>query len=109
FDAFSLPPDATGTSVVAGSPTVMEYTKTGDPDDSLVLTVDSASKFTGVASGKDSRFITYGQTKSGTGNDSALLDGSILRLDGPRAVVTLPADPMPANALYLVWPANADG
>src|SRR5262249_20131612 len=66
FDTFDLPANATGSSAATGSPTITEFTRSGGRDESLAITGGSFSIYqSGTAAfGKDTRFVSYGQTSS---------------------------------------------
>jgi hypothetical protein len=103
WDVFA--PPVTATPPVSGAPTIAEWTRTGAPDDSLILTGDKLSVNTGINQGKDTQFVIYGQT---TGNNSFLSAALIQRLDGLKAAITLPAG-LPAWSTYMLWPENFSG
>ncbi|MGA3008604.1 MAG: glycosyl hydrolase family 28-related protein, partial [Opitutaceae bacterium] len=88
-----------------GTPTIAEWTRTGASDDSLIMTGDAFSNLTGTGQGKDTQFLVYGQTGGG---DAVQAPASILRLDGMKAAVNLPAG-LPAWSTYFVWPGNSAG
>ena len=92
-------------SVLPGVPTIAEWTRTGRPDDSLILTGDLFSNSTGVDEAKDSEFLVYGQTNA---SDAVQILAAIQRLDGPKVAITLPAA-LPAWSTYLIWPRNSTG
>ena len=104
WDVFA-PPVGAG-SASSGVPTIAEWTQTGAPDDTLILTGDEFSRFApGNDAGKDTQFLCYGQTTSSNGIQ---VPGSIQRLDGMKAAVTLPAA-LPPWSTYLLWPRNSAG
>ncbi len=90
---------------VWGVPAIAEWTRTGAPDDSLILTGDLLSNFAAPDEGKDSEFLVYGQT---TVNDSIQAPALIQRLDGLKAAITLPTL-LPAWSMYFIWPKNSNG
>jgi alpha-tubulin suppressor-like RCC1 family protein len=103
WDAFT--PPVTATPPASGTPTIAEWTRTGGPDDSLILTGDVFSNDTGTNAGNDTQFAVYGQT---TANNSSLSAALIQRLDGLKAAITLPAG-LPPWSTYFVWPKNSSG
>jgi len=103
FDAYTPPVD--GSVPATTAPAFAEWTRTGGPDDTLVLTGDQFSRYTGSNEGKDTRFLIYGQTRE---TDGGTGDGLIQRLDGLTAAVTLDDD-LPAGSMYLLWASNEDG
>lgn len=102
FDPF-VPPVTPGLAL-AGTPAIAEWTKTGKPDAVVALTGSRFSTYTADAAGKDTQFQVFGQGVSGSFSGPA----SILRLDGFKAAVILPAG-LPANSEYLIWPVNSVG
>ncbi len=58
--AFAPPVNNSVPSVAA--PTFAEWTRTGAPDDNLVVTSNCFSTFSGADLGKDSNFLVFGQT-----------------------------------------------
>ena len=71
----------------------------------MILTGNSLSNNVGSAAGEDTQFLVYG---SSTGLDATQTSASILRLDGLKAAIALPAG-LPAWSTYLIWPANSTG
>ena len=59
-----------------------------------MLTGEKLSAFTGLSAGKDTRFVAQGR-------DGQLHEAQILRLDGQKAAVTLPAT-LPAWSFYFL-------
>ncbi len=103
WDFFSPPIDSILPSSAA--PTIAEWTHTGGPDDTLILTGDKLSSFSGDDEGRDTQFLFYGQTVQA---DSVKSAGSIRRLDGSKAAVTLPLN-LPLWSTYFLWPKNSAG
>ena len=103
WDVFTPPIDAS--NAISGAPKIAEWTRTGGPDDSLILTADLLSNFTGSDQGKDTEFLVYGQTTASYVVQASAL---IQRLDGSKAAITLPAA-LPAWSTYFIWPKNAAG
>jgi hypothetical protein len=102
-DIFTPPID---TSIPSESaPAFAEWTRTGAPDDSLVMTGSNYSSYSGDHAGKDTRFLVYGQTDV---SDGILTDTAVHRLDGLKAAVRLDAA-LPAWSMYLIWPQNSAG
>jgi hypothetical protein len=88
-----------------GCPAIAEWTRSGGPDDTLVLTGVDFSSYSGDDENKDTRFLVYAQTDT---NDGIFADAAIQRISGDRVAVTL--DPsLPEDAMYIVWPGNANG
>lgn len=102
FDPFVLP--VTSGQPLSGTPTVAEWTRTGKPDGVVALTGSRFSTYTADAAGKDTQFQVFGQGVGGSFYGPA----SILRLDGLKAAIILPAG-LPANSEYLIWPVNSVG
>jgi hypothetical protein len=99
FDSFSIifgtePP-------AANAPQIAEWTRTAGPDESIVLTGETLTSFTGLSAGKDTRFVTQGR-------DGVPHEAQILRLDGQKAAVTLPVK-LPAWSFYFLWAKNQNG
>lgn len=103
FDRF-LPPGRTGRADAA-APDVAEWTRTGRPGDTIVITADQLSTFTGTGAGTDTGFVVYGQTRLRQG---VLLDAEMRRVDGQVSSIELNGQ-LPQNSMYFVWPQNADG
>ncbi|MDF7826681.1 glycosyl hydrolase family 28-related protein [Pontiellaceae bacterium B12227] len=91
-DDLSIDPDA---------PQIAEWTRQSAPGDTMILTGENLSIHSGIAEGRDSRFIFFGEGKSEA-------DALIQRLDGQECAITLPWS-LPADTLYLVWPHNENG
>ncbi len=102
FDPF-VPP-VTPDLPLAGAPAIAEWTRTGKPDAVIALTGSRFSSYTADAAGKDTQFQVFGHGVGGSFSGPA----SILRLDGLKAAVILPAG-LPANSEYLIWPVNSVG
>ncbi len=92
-------------NVASDVPKIAEWTRTGGPDDSLILTADLLSNFTGSDEGKDTEFLVHGQTTAG---DAVQASALIQRLDGSKAAITLPSV-LPAWSTYFIWPKNGAG
>ena len=102
FSAFD--PPVTNTALVSAAPAIAEWTRINAPGDTMALTGDQLSAFTGSNEGRDSRFLFFGDT----GNGKVLADGLIQRLDGLQAAITLP-EALPEDEVYLLWPRNDKG
>jgi hypothetical protein len=122
IDRFVIP-NVTST-VAPNAPIISEWTRSAKVNESIAITGHELSAYpTGTDFGKDSEFLIYGQTKDGTQFDGTLTNGQILRLDGPRAAVTLPSDlldspgamPPPAGSIgsgchgRQLWDGHANG
>ena len=89
-------------SVVGGeAPSIGEWTHSGGPDESIVLTGHNLSRFTGVEEGKDSRFMVYG-------SGGIKREGKIQRLEEGKAVITLSKE-LPSWSMYLLQAGNDAG
>ena len=88
----------------ASAPALAEWTRSNGPGDTLALTGSRLSTFTGEQSGRDTRFVVFGQSATAV----VKTDASIQRISGQQAAITLPDD-LPTPALYMVWPANDKG
>ena len=97
------PPVNTSTPA-ATAPAFAEWTRTGQPDDNLVVTGSSLSTNSGVDLGMDTNFLVYGQNSSG----SALIAAKIQRLDAQKGIITLDAS-LPSWSMYLLWAQNSNG
>jgi polygalacturonase len=97
-------PPVTSTAPVAGAPQGAEWTRIAAPDRIVSLTGVQLSAETGTAVGSDTEFLVYGRNAKG----SFTGDASILRLNGLKAAVILPAT-LPADAEYWIWPINSTG
>jgi hypothetical protein len=97
-EAFAPP---VGGALSGDAPQVAEWTRTAGPDESVVMTGISFSRHSGTDVGKDTRFTLY----SASGMQG---DAQIQRLDGDRAIVTLPRS-IPSWGMYLLWPGNEAG
>jgi hypothetical protein len=104
WDTFT-PPVTSLSTLPSGSPTIAQWTRTGVSDDSLILTGDQLSSYTGSDQGQDTQFMVYGQTGA---SDAIQAPASIQRLDGMKAAITLPSG-LPAWSTYFVWPMNSTG
>lgn len=96
FDAFA---PQLGGSAAANTPTIAEWTRTGGPDQSLVLTGD---RFGAAA---DTHMLVFGET---TLANAGLSDATVGDVDGAAASVTLPGE-LPADSMYLLWTKNTAG
>ncbi|WP_132054603.1 Ig-like domain-containing protein [Pseudocnuella soli] len=90
-----------GGSPSGDAPQVAEWTRTAGPDESVIMTGVSFSRHSGTDVGKDTRFTLY--SASGVQGDA-----QIQRLDGDRAIVTIPRN-IPSWGMYLMWPGNDAG
>lgn len=88
----------------ANAPAVAEWTRTGAPDNTLILTGSHFSSYNGADQGKDTTFMTYGQI----GGSGVMIDSQVQRLDGLKAAVTLDTS-LPTWSMYLLWPCNSVG
>ena len=102
FDPF-LPPVTTD-PVAANAPAIAEWTRMARPDSVLALTGSRFSNFTDTSAGKDTQFQVFAQNST----SSYMGTASILRLDGLKAAIILPAS-LPADGEVLVWPVNSAG
>ncbi|HEY3377418.1 MAG TPA: LamG-like jellyroll fold domain-containing protein, partial [Armatimonadota bacterium] len=103
MDVFTPPVGAVTPTSTA--PAIAEATRTGGPDQSLAITGEGFTRFTGADTGKDTRFEVYAQTTAG---DAAFSTAKLQRLDGQFAAVTLDSA-LPSWGMYLMWPQNGDG
>lgn len=99
WDYFRAPAITVGTA--ATIPAIAEYTRTGGPDDSLVLTGENFAS----ASADQVYFVAYGQT---TANNPTQVTAITRRLDGEKAIITLPTT-LPSWSTYFLWPKNSVG
>ncbi len=96
---------------VSGTPVMAEYTRTVDAGESLALTGDAISRYTGVNNGKDTQYLAYGQT---TANDAVKMPAEIMSMEAnsngliTNGIIRLPAA-LPDDAMYLLWPRNNAG
>ncbi len=102
MDPFS--PPVNSATPTATAPAFAEWTRTGQPDDNLVVTGSNLSTYAGVQLGMDTNFLVYGQNSSG----SALLPAKIQRLDAQKGAITLDAT-LPTWSMYLLWAHNSNG
>ena len=101
FSAFD--PPVTNLAPVADAPAIAEWTRSNCPGDTMVLTGHKLSLFTGIAEGRDSHFVVFGQA----GIDQYETDAMIQDFEGITVAITLPAtNELPANDMYLLWPRN---
>ncbi|MEA3213458.1 MAG: hypothetical protein QOE70_6515 [Chthoniobacter sp.] len=103
FDTYA--PPVTAANPPAAAPVFAEWTRTGAPTDTMVMTGQRFSTFTGLDQGKDTSFIVYGQT---TPTNQKLLPGAIRRLDGSKAAIGLDSG-LPPDSMYLIWAGNQNG
>lgn len=105
-----LPSDLSTQAPVAATPTIAEWTHIGQPNETLAIIGHQFSSHPVTEASKDTEFMVFGQTDSANGQTLA---ASTLRIDGPRAAVTLPTgdskSPFPDDSMYLLWPGNAAG
>ena len=95
------PPVNPALPVPAGAPEIAEWTRSNEPGDTMALTGEMLSSFTGIAEGRDTRFVVYGEGWPET-------DALIQRLDGRQCAITLPTN-LPSDEMYLIWPSNDKG
>ncbi|MEN7973313.1 MAG: glycosyl hydrolase family 28-related protein, partial [Verrucomicrobiota bacterium] len=87
--------------VNANTPAVAEWTRSNRPGDTMALTGETLSIHSGVAEGRDTKFVFYG-------GEATPANGLIQRLDGAQCALTLP-DTLLASEMYLMWPHNENG
>lgn len=101
FSAFNPPVD-TSLTVDFRAPQIAEWTRSNKPGDTMALTGEALSSFTGkTEEGRDTRFVLYGEGWPET-------DGLIQRMDGQQCAITLSSD-LPIDEMYLMWPRNDKG
>jgi hypothetical protein len=98
FETFN--PPVTNTAPSAETPAIAEWMRSNAPGDTMALTGERLSSFSGREAGRDTHFVLFGQ-----GSTS---EAEIQRLDGMHAALTLPAD-LPPGKMYFLWPKNAAG
>lgn len=104
WDVFTPPVISRGSPIL--TPAIAEWTRSGGPDENLILAGDKFSSYAGTADeGRDTEFLVFGQTTAGNAVRKA---ASLRRLAGAKVAITLPAD-LPAWSTYLVWPGNNAG
>ena len=91
FAAFS--PTVTNTTPDANAPEIAEWTRQNDPGDTMALTAENLDA-------DFAHFVYY--------SEAATAAGSIQRIDGRQAAVTLP-DSLTADDFYLMWAMNTNG
>ncbi|MEI8195254.1 MAG: glycosyl hydrolase family 28-related protein, partial [Phycisphaerae bacterium] len=102
FDPFT--PPVSSAAPAATSPTIAEYTRSATPGDSLALTGDALSSYSGTDLGKDTGFITFGQTANSLATAAATVPAS----EVDKATLTLDSS-MPAGSDYFLWASNSQG
>lgn len=85
------------------APDVSEWTRTAEPDDSLVFTGDDFSQYQGGLT----RFWAFIDAGPGPGAITSLVTQSIE--SDNRAIVTVPLADVAPNAMYLIWAEDDDG
>lgn len=100
FSAFNPPIDI-NMAIPADAPQIAEWTRSNEPGDTMVLTGEKLSFFSGEEEGRDTQFIIYGEGRPE-------VDGLIQRLDGQQCAITLSTN-LPPNDMYLMWPRNENG
>jgi hypothetical protein len=103
FDVFS--PQATTAAPAAGSPGIAQWTQSGNPGDTLAVSLTHPTALPAADDSSDTEFFTYGQT---TASNGALVNDTIEQLDGGVASVNLNSTNTP-NSMYFLWAENADG
>lgn len=86
-----------GGTPAAAAPDLSEWSRTADPDDSMVLTGDDFLSYQGGLT----RFWVFTDAGAGPGTITSLVTQSI-EADN-RAIVTVPISGVPASAMYLMW------
>lgn len=104
FHKMELPADVGGEVADADAPQVAEWTRSNKPGDTMILTGERFTRFTGDAEGRDTHFAFYGE---GVGTN-LFKNGLVQRLAGRQVAVTLPSN-LPADQMYFVWPRNDKG
>jgi hypothetical protein len=102
FPAYS--PPTSKDSPKFGTPTIAAHSQVALGGQSVTLTGDRLSAFSGPEAGRDSEFVAYGATSN---PPLALTPAEVLRLDGPRAAISLSETLTPD--MYLLWSGNANG
>jgi len=103
FDVFS-PQGQTGSSS-AGSPAIAQSTQSGNPNDTIAVSLTNPTALPASGGSSDTEFFTYGQT---TASNGTLINDTIEQLGGGIASVNLSSDNTP-NSMYFLWAKNADG
>jgi len=103
FSVFS-PQGLTG-SPAAGSPEIAQWTQSGNPNDTLAVSITDPTSLSASDDSSDTEFFTYGQT---TASNGALANDTIEQLGAGVASVNLSSSNTP-NSMYLLWAENADG
>jgi hypothetical protein len=103
FDTFS-PQGITGSSA-AGSPGIAQWTQSGNPNDTLAVSITNPTALPAADNSSDTEFFTFGQT---TASNGALVNDTIEQMGGGVASINLSATNTP-NSMYLLWAENADG
>jgi hypothetical protein len=103
FDTFS-PQGITGTPS-AGTPGIAQWTQSGNPNDTLAVSITHPTALPAADNSSDTEFFTYGQT---TATNGALVNDTIEQIGGGVASVNLSSANTP-NSMYLLWAENADG
>ncbi len=104
FSAFDVSGVVSNYSANAGAPRIAEWMRSNGQGDTMALAGERLSAYQGLAAGRDTHFVFYGQE----GATQVLDQGKVQRLDGREVAITLPAG-LPADQLYLMWPRNAAG
>ncbi|MEN8128484.1 MAG: glycosyl hydrolase family 28-related protein, partial [Planctomycetota bacterium] len=87
--------------VNTNTPAVAEWTRSNRPGDTMALTGETLSIHSGVAEGRDTKFVFYG-------GEASPADGLIQHLDSAQCALTLPSTLL-AHEMYLMWPRNENG
>ncbi len=96
------PPVYFNLSMDPDTPQIAEWTRQSAPGDTMILTGEQLSVHTGIAEGRDSCFVVYGE------GITEPEDALIQRLDGQQCAITLPSS-LPADVMYFLWPHNENG
>jgi polygalacturonase len=102
FDPFA--PPIAAAAPARGTPELAEWTRSGVAGDSLALTGERLTAFSGDDEGKDTHFAVFGQSTE----SSNLSLAAVSRVERRRGVIGLD-DALPASSMYLIWPANQNG
>ncbi len=103
MDVFAPPVDSQ--TPAGAAPVFAEWSRFADPDDTVPITGDAFSVYSGDDFGMDTRFIVYGQTGA---SDATTTDGLIRVLQDNQASITLDGS-LPDDSMYLVWAQNDAG
>jgi hypothetical protein len=103
MNTFTPPLGAPDTS--AAAPIIASSNTTVQPDQSIALTGAQLSSASGNTEFSDTRFIIFGQTNP---TNATLTDAQIQMHTSTAAMITVDASE-PANSMYLLWAANAQG